>query len=119
MLLFSKIRLPQQKRIFSINVQAICDHDLTLTNVVARWPGSTHDSRIFENSNICARIYNTYDIRNSVLLHILPLNFLSFISGWKLNIFLLVEETGVAGNVFLVTIQTYYWMSVVGVAIVC
>jgi len=42
--------------LFSINVQAICDHDLILTNVVARWPGSTHDSRIFENSNICARL---------------------------------------------------------------
>ena len=48
--------IPQQKRMFSINVQAICDHDLILTNVVARWPGSTHDSRIFENSNICARL---------------------------------------------------------------
>ena len=36
-----------RKGVFSINVQAICDHDLILTNVVARWPGSTHDSRIF------------------------------------------------------------------------
>jgi hypothetical protein len=34
----------------------ICDHDLILTNVVARWPGSTHDSRNFENSNMCARL---------------------------------------------------------------
>ena len=42
--------------LFSINVQAICDHDLILTNVVARWPGSTHDSRNFENSNMCARL---------------------------------------------------------------
>jgi hypothetical protein len=42
--------------LFSINVQAICDHDLILTNVVARWPGSTHDSRNFQNSNICARL---------------------------------------------------------------
>ena len=45
-----------RKGLFSINVQAICDHDLILTNVVARWPGSTHDNRIFENSNICARL---------------------------------------------------------------
>uniref|UniRef100_A0A8W8J8F9 Putative nuclease HARBI1 n=1 Tax=Magallana gigas TaxID=29159 RepID=A0A8W8J8F9_MAGGI len=44
-----------RKGFFSINVQAICDNDLMLTNVVARWPGSTHDSRIFENSSVCAR----------------------------------------------------------------
>ena len=36
-----------RKGLFSINVQAICDHDLILTNVVARWPGSIHESRIF------------------------------------------------------------------------
>ena len=45
-----------RKGFFSINAQAICDHDLILTNGVARWPGSTHDSRIFESSNICARL---------------------------------------------------------------
>ena len=41
-----------RKGFFSINVQAICDADLIFRNVVARWPGSTHDSRIFENSKI-------------------------------------------------------------------
>ena len=35
--------------------------------------------------NICT-IYSTYDTRNSALLHKLPLNFLNFISGCKLNI---------------------------------
>lgn len=44
-----------RKGFFSINVQAICDHECNFTNIVARCPGSTHDSRIFENSNICAR----------------------------------------------------------------
>ena len=39
-----------RKNRFSINVQAVCDHNLRLTNLVARWPGSTHDSRIFQNS---------------------------------------------------------------------
>lgn len=33
---------------FSINVRAICDHECNFTNIVARWPGSTHDNRIFE-----------------------------------------------------------------------
>lgn len=44
-----------RKGFFSINVQAICDNDLMLTNVAARWPGSTHYSCIFENSSVCAR----------------------------------------------------------------
>ncbi|OXA40695.1 putative nuclease HARBI1 [Folsomia candida] len=35
---------------FSVNVQATCDASLCFTNVVARWYGSAHDSRIFENS---------------------------------------------------------------------
>lgn len=32
----------------SLNVQLICDAHYRITNVVARWPGSTHDSRIFK-----------------------------------------------------------------------
>ena len=38
----------------SINVQVVCDDQARITNVVARWPGSTHDSRIFDNSQLCA-----------------------------------------------------------------
>ena len=41
------------KDFFSINVQAICDEMIRFTNIVVRWPGSVHDSRIFENSRIC------------------------------------------------------------------
>uniref|UniRef100_A0A8C7L3E7 DDE Tnp4 domain-containing protein n=1 Tax=Oncorhynchus kisutch TaxID=8019 RepID=A0A8C7L3E7_ONCKI len=40
----------------SINVQAVCDDKGQLTNIVARWPGSTHDSRIFDNSHLCAML---------------------------------------------------------------
>ena len=35
-----------RKQFYSINVQAVCDSDAFITNIVARWPGSTHDSRI-------------------------------------------------------------------------
>lgn len=39
-----------RKGYFSLNVQMVCDSRRMVTNIVARWPGSTHDSRIFENS---------------------------------------------------------------------
>lgn len=43
-------RSRNRKGRLSINVQAIVDGDMKFTNVVARWPGSTHESRIFDNS---------------------------------------------------------------------
>lgn len=43
-------------------MQAVCSQDLKFTNIVARWPGSVHDSRIFQNSRLCARLENNeYD----------------------------------------------------------
>lgn len=45
-----------RKRWFSINVQGIRGPQLEFFNIVACWPGSTHDSRIFENSAICGRM---------------------------------------------------------------
>lgn len=44
-----------RKNFFSINVQTICDPDLKILDIVARWPGSAHDSTIFNNSNIRER----------------------------------------------------------------
>ena len=41
-----------RKQFYSINVQAVFENDAFITNIVPRWPGSTHDSRIFDNSNI-------------------------------------------------------------------
>ena len=36
----------------TINVQLICTRKFVITNVVAKWPGSTHDSRILQNSGV-------------------------------------------------------------------
>ncbi|CAH2101374.1 unnamed protein product [Euphydryas editha] len=36
----------------SINVQAVCDSELMLINVVARWPGSAHAATIFNMSEL-------------------------------------------------------------------
>ena len=45
-----------RKQFCSINVQAVCDSDAFITNIVARWPGSTHDSRNFEYSKIADKL---------------------------------------------------------------
>jgi len=47
-----------RKQFYSINVQAVCDSDDFMTNIVALWPGSTQDSLIFENGNIADKLRN-------------------------------------------------------------
>lgn len=44
-----------RKSYFSINTQVICNAQKKITNIVARWPGSTHDTTIFNNSRIRAQ----------------------------------------------------------------
>ena len=41
-----------RKGFFSLNVQAVCGPDLLFYNLITRWPGSVHDSRIFQNSRL-------------------------------------------------------------------
>lgn len=45
-----------RKHFHSINVQIICDAQMRLTNIVARWPGATHDSYILTNSMVGMRL---------------------------------------------------------------
>lgn len=56
-----------RKQNFSINVQVVCDSDGIVQNIVARWPGSTHDARIFSNSKLKRRLEDG-DLRNFILL---------------------------------------------------
>ncbi|XP_037940063.1 putative nuclease HARBI1 [Teleopsis dalmanni] len=39
-----------RKGYYSLNVQVVCDANLKICNVVARWRGNTHDCRIFDES---------------------------------------------------------------------
>ncbi|KAJ8981059.1 hypothetical protein NQ317_018032 [Molorchus minor] len=44
-----------RKSYFSVNTQVACNADLKFLNIVARWPGSSHDSTIFNNSDLMAQ----------------------------------------------------------------
>lgn len=56
-----------RKGYFSLNIQVIGDADLKINDIVARWPGSTHDQTIFINSRSQAR-FERGEFANSVLL---------------------------------------------------
>lgn len=56
-----------RKGFFSLNTQVIGDADLKIRDIVARWPGSTHDQTIFANSRIKVR-FEDNEFENLVLL---------------------------------------------------
>ncbi|ROT82609.1 putative nuclease HARBI1 [Penaeus vannamei] len=45
-----------KKGFFSLNVQGVCGPNLEFYNIVCRWPGSVHNSRIFANSDLCRKL---------------------------------------------------------------
>ncbi|WAR05592.1 HARB1-like protein, partial [Mya arenaria] len=45
-----------RKGYHSINVQMVCDSSFRFLNVVAKWPGSVHDARIFRESELCQQL---------------------------------------------------------------
>lgn len=49
-----------RKGFHSINVQIVCDHRMQITNINARYPGSTHDSYIFLASQMFAFLQNLH-----------------------------------------------------------
>lgn len=56
-----------RKQYFSINVQSVADANLKFQDIVARWPGSTHDSHIFNNSRLKKR-FEDREFGNAVML---------------------------------------------------
>nr|CAH7738343.1 unnamed protein product [Callosobruchus chinensis] len=56
-----------RKHFFGINVQTVSDSSLRIRDIVARWPGSTHDETIFNNSNLKRRFEAGY-FRNYLLV---------------------------------------------------
>ncbi|KAF0700860.1 putative nuclease HARBI1, partial [Aphis craccivora] len=51
-------RFRNRKGYFSFNVQAICESNLNIMNIVARWPGSVHDSIVIDSIVIRAQFEN-------------------------------------------------------------
>lgn len=45
-----------RKRYFCINEQVVCDADLKIIDIASRWPGSTQDSTIFNDSYIHSQL---------------------------------------------------------------
>ena len=54
----NSLRFMNRKGFYSLNCQllVVCDHNMNFTNIVARWYGSAHDSRIFEESSLCRKM---------------------------------------------------------------
>lgn len=44
----------------SINTQIICDYDMNIININARYPGSTHDAYIWRNSKVLVQLKRTH-----------------------------------------------------------
>lgn len=47
-----------RKGYFSINVQLVCDQQYYISDAVVRWPGSVHDSTIFDHCRLRAELEN-------------------------------------------------------------
>lgn len=52
---------------FSFNTQTIAGADLKIQNIVARWPGASHDQTVFNNSKIKMQ-FERGDFKNFILL---------------------------------------------------
>ncbi|XP_018304708.1 putative nuclease HARBI1, partial [Mycetomoellerius zeteki] len=55
-----------RKGYFSLNVQAVVGPRMEFLDIVPQWPGSQHDSRIFQNSRLYVR-YNEHQLTGSLV----------------------------------------------------
>lgn len=60
-----------RKQDHTLNVQLICGPDLYITNVNARYPGSTHDSFIFRSSRVYTFLQDYFEAHNDEWTYLL------------------------------------------------
>ncbi|KAJ8933071.1 hypothetical protein NQ314_014225 [Rhamnusium bicolor] len=66
--LFGQMRMSvNRKQYHSLNVQLICDENLKIMNVVARFPGSAHDAHIWRQCNMAQVMETIYRENNQNL----------------------------------------------------
>lgn len=49
-----------RKHIYSLKVQAVCDHKKKIRHIVCGYPGSVHDARIFSNCELATKTVNFF-----------------------------------------------------------
>ena len=56
--LANEVAFVNRKLYHSINVQIVCNSKMLINDLDARWPGSTHDSFMLQNSHVMERFEN-------------------------------------------------------------
>lgn len=76
----NEIEIPfvNRKQFHSINVQIICDTRLYITNINARYPGSTHDSYTFRTSRVNTFLEQYYRAHRNEWTYLLGIFLLNF-----------------------------------------
>ena len=58
---------------YSLNIQAVADHNYCFIDVLIKWSGSVHDAKMFSTSNLFQSLRNgtTLQCRNGVVIAVI------------------------------------------------
>lgn len=84
-----EIAYVNRKHFHSINVQIVCDANLIITDINARYAGSTHDSYIFQSSRLSAFLQQYYQDHQNEWTYLLGIIHIICFKLQKMILFLL------------------------------